>query len=585
MEKPDSLEGIQSEEQDWLANVYQGDKLPELTAKVYIVGALLSVLLIATNIYVGLKTGLTQSNSILAALLGFAICRLLRTQSSVLENNNIMTMASAAGSIGIMVSAIPALMLLGYNFSALQLFIWIILINLLGVLFAVPLRKQFVVIEKLPFPSGTACAEAIKAMYAHGADAVKKAKSLLLTSLFSGVVTWFRDGVPAIIPAITNLPLAIGQYALQQIRLALNWSPMLVGVGFLVGARIGVSLLVGAIIGWMVLGPILADAHVIESFTVRQIRNWNMWAAIALMVSAGFTAFALRGGTILRAFRSMKGARLASSQRIEFSFSLWLGCVLLSAIAISLVMQTMFQIPVWMTLLAIVVAYLFSVLALRAYGETDMNPVGAMGYATQMIYGALAPGNTLTCVMTAGVTASGANQSSDMMQDFKTGYLLGATPRRQTYAQLAGVAVGSVVAIPIFFALTGAFGIGTDAMPAPSAVSWSGMAQLFSKGFAALPPYTLIGVIAGVIVGILLSLLENGKLRRFVPSPYGMGIAMIMPADFSIMIFLGAMVKLLLDKKFPRWMEDYSISLASGLIVGESIIGVVISVLAVMGLF
>ena len=585
MEKPDSLESIQSEEQDWLANVYQGDKLPELTGKVYIVGALLSVLLIATNIYVGLKTGLTQSGSILAALLGFAILRLFNTKSTVLENNNIQTMASAAGSIGIMVSAIPALILLGYNFSALQLFIWIILINILGVLFAVPLRKQFVVIEKLPFPSGTACAEAIKAMYAHGADAAKKAKSLLLTSFLSGVVTWFRDGVPAIIPAITNLPLTIGQYALQPIRLGLNWSPMLVGVGFLVGARIGVSLLLGAIIGWMVLGPILADAHVIEGFTMRQIRNWNMWAAIALMVSAGFTAFALKGGTALRAFRSMTRARLEGSSRIEFSFSLWLGCVVLSAIAISIVMQTMFQIPIWMTLLAVVVAYLFSILAVRAYGETDMNPVGAMGYATQMIYGAVAPGNMMTCVTTAGITASGANQSADMMQDFKTGYLLGATPRRQTYAQLAGAAVGSIVAVPIFFALTGAYGIGTDNMPAPSAVSWSGMAQLFSKGFAALPPYTLFGIIGGLIVGILLTFFEKSKLRRFVPSPYGLGIAMILPADFSIMIFLGAMVKLLLDKKFPRWMEDYSISLASGLIVGESIIGVVISVLAVMGLF
>jgi len=585
MEKPDSLESIQSEEQDWLANVYQGDKLPELTGKVYIVGALLSVLLIATNIYVGLKTGLTQSGSILAALLGFAILRLFNTKSTVLENNNIQTMASAAGSIGIMVSAIPALILLGYNFSALQLFIWIILINILGVLFAVPLRKQFVVIEKLPFPSGTACAEAIKAMYAHGADAVKKTKHLLLTGLLSGLVTWFRDAVPAIIPAITNLPLTIGQYALQQIRLGLNWSPMLVGVGFLVGARIGASLLLGAIIGWVVLGPVLADAHVIEGFTMRQIRNWNMWAAIALMVSAGFTALALRGGTVLRAFRSMKQAKLQSSLGIEFSFSLWLGCVILSAIAISLVMQLLFQIPIWMTLLAVVVAYLFSILAVRAYGETDMNPVGAMGYATQMIYGAVAPGNMMTCVTTAGVTASGANQSADMMQDFKTGYLLGATPRRQTYAQLAGAAVGSVVAVPIFFALTGAYGIGTDSMPAPSAVSWSGMAQLFSKGFAALPPYTLFGIIGGLIVGILLTFFEKSKLRRFVPSPYGLGIAMIMPADFSIMIFLGAMVKVLLDKKFPRWMEEYSVSLASGLIVGESIIGVVISVLAVMGLF
>jgi len=584
MEQPDSLDSIRSEEQTWLIDVYQGNKLAEVTVKAYVVGGLLSILLIATNVYLGLKTGMTQSTSILAALLGFAMLELFRMRSTLLENNIIQTMASGAASIGIMVSAIPALILLGYNFSAFQLFIWIILTNLLGVLFAIPLRKQFVAIEKLPFPSGTACAEAIRSMYAHGVGAVKKAKALLITGLLSGLVTWFRDGVPAIIPAITKLPVSIGQYSLQQVGLGLNWSPMLVGVGFLVGARIAVSLLLGAILGWMVLGPLLADAHIIESFAMRPIRSWNMWAAIALMVAAGFTALALRGGTIGRTFRSMKEVRLGGSQRIEFSLSVWLGSVLVSAIAISLVMQWIFQIPVWMTLLAIVLAYLFSIFAVRAYGETDVNPVGAMGYATQMIYGAVAPGSMMTCVMTAGITASGANQAADMMQDFKTGYLLGATPRRQTYAQLVGAAVGSIAAVPIFFALTGAYGIGTESMPAPSAVSWSGMAQLFSKGFAALPPSALFGIVGGVILGIMLTLLERTKIRKFVPSPYGMGIAMIMPVDFSIMIFLGAMIKLLLDKKFAGWMEEYSISLASGLIVGESIIGVVIAVLSVLGL-
>jgi uncharacterized oligopeptide transporter (OPT) family protein len=186
--------------------------------------------------------------------------------------------------------------------------------------------------------------------------------------------------------------------------------------------------------------------------------------------------------------------------------------------------------------------------------------------------------------MTAGITASGANQAADMMQDFKTGYLLGATPKRQTYAQLAGVLVGALVAVPIFFAVTGAFGIGTETMPAPSAVSWSGMAQLFSKGFDALPPYASYGVIGGIILGILLTLLESTKLRKFIPSPYGFGIAMIMPIDLSIMIFLGAMAKLVMDKRMPAWMESYSISLASGLVIGESVIGVVIAAMTAFGL-
>jgi putative OPT family oligopeptide transporter len=585
MAQPDSMESIRSEEQTWLTEVYQGDKIPELTAKVFVVGGLLAILLIATNIYLGLKTGMTQGNSILAALLGFAILELFRRRSTFLENNIIQTMASAGASIGIMVSAVPALILLGYHFSWFELFIWIIFTNLLGILFAIPLRKQFVTIEKLPFPSGTACAEAIRSMYAHGADAINKAKVVLVSGLLSGLVTWFRDGVPAIIPMVTRVPLKVGQYGLQQVGLGLNWSPMLIGVGFLVGARIGASLLLGAVLGWAVLGPLLADAHVIGSFATREIRNWNLWAAIALMVSAGFTALALRGGTIMRAFRSMKEARLGGSQTIEFSLSLWLGCLIVSAIAISAVMQAIFEIPIWMTLLAIVLAYFFSILAVRAYGETDVNPVGAMGYATQMIYGAVAPGSMMTCVMTAGITASGANQSADMMQDFKTGYLLGATPRRQTYAQLAGAAVGSIFAVPIFFALTGAYGIGTDTMPAPSAVSWSAMAQLFSKGFAALPPHAVYGVIGGLIVGILLTLLEKTKIRKFVPSPYGMGIAMIITPDFAIIIFLGAMTKLLLEKRYPKWMEGYSISLASGLIIGESIIGVVIAILTVLGVF
>jgi uncharacterized oligopeptide transporter (OPT) family protein len=118
-------------------------------------------------------------------------------------------------------------------------------------------------------------------------------------------------------------------------------------------------------------------------------------------------------------------------------------------------------------------------------------------------------------------------------------------------------------------------------MPAPSAVGWFGMAQLFSKGFAALPPHTFVGIIVGLVVGIVLTLLQSTKVGRFVPSPFGLGIAMIMPPDISIAIFLGAMIKLILDKIFPKWMDGYSVSLGSGLIVGEAIIGVVISVLSV----
>jgi OPT family oligopeptide transporter len=211
-------------------------------------------------------------------------------------------------------------------------------------------------------------------------------------------------------------------------------------------------------------------------------------------------------------------------------------------------------------------------------------PMMAMGYSTQIIFGGLAPGNMVASVMTAGVTASGANLSADMMQDFKTGYLLGATPKKQTFVQLLGVTIGSIIAVPIFFAVTGAYGLATETMPAPSAVSWSGMAELLSKGFSALSPYTIIGVICGIISGMLLSTLEHTRLKKFLPSPFVIGIGIFLPAFFSITIFLGSIIRWVLEKKYANWVAFYGVSLASGAIVGESVVGVLISVFIIAGI-
>ncbi len=577
-------ESIAIEEQEWLKNVYQGEKMPELTLKVFIVGTVIGLLLISSNIYLGLKTGLTQGGSVIAAIIAFALIKSFKGELSVLENNNAQTMASAAGSLGIMVSTIPALILLGYEFSGWQLFIWIFFVNILGVLFAIPLRKQFVVIEKLPFPSGTACAETINSMHASGENAFKKAKVLGITGLVSALISWFRDGIPAIIPSITMLPGKIGSYALGQLNMGINWSPMLFGVGFLVGPRIGISLLLGAVIGWGILGPLLANAQIIEGVAYPQIRNWTMWAAIALMVSSAIVSLLMKGNTILRAFKSLGQAKLGGTHNIEISSNLWFISICLLTVILSVVMQAIFEVPFWMTLIAIIIAYLFSVVAVRTYGETDINPVGAMGYGTQILYGGIAPGNMMTNVMTAGVTASGANQSADMMQDFKTGYLLGATPKKQTYAQFIGVTIGSIAAVPIFLVMTSAYGIATEAMPAPSAQAWFGMAKLLSQGFSALPPYTFIGVLCGTFLGIVLTLFEATRWKKYMPSTFGIGIAMFLPAFFSISIFLGSVTKYLIERKFPNWMKNHFVALASGGIVGEAVIGVLIAILTISGL-
>lgn len=570
--------------QEWFEHVYQGNKVPELTIKVFVAGSIISVLLITSNIYMGLKTGMTQGGSIIAAILAFALIKSFKKSFSVLENNLAQTMASAAASLGIMVSAIPALILLGFEFRPIELFIWVFLINILGVLFAIPLRMQFVVMENLTFPSGIACAETITSLHAHSDIGVRKAKVLALCGGVSGIITWFRDGVPAIIPYLTAFPGKIAGYATGQLTLGINWSPMLLGVGFLVGPRIGISLLCGAIIGWGILAPFLANAGYIEGMGYPLVKNWTMWPAIALMLTSGIMALLIKGGTILRAFKNMGKAKVESRKGIEITFRTWLWLVLVAAVLISVLMQLIFSIPIWMTLLAIVLSYLFATIAVRAYGETDINPVGAMGYATQIIFGGVAPGNMLTNVMTAGISASGANQAADMMQDFKTGYLLGATPKRQTWVQLIGVVIGSIVAVPVFFAISGAYGLATEVLPAPSAVTWSGMAELLSKGFGALPAHADVGILIGALLGLVFSIISTTKWKNYLPSAFALGIALFLPAFISITIFLGSMIKYLLDKKYPAWMESYAIPLATGSIVGEALVGVLISIMIISGL-
>ena len=485
--------------------------------------------------------------------------------------------------MGIMVSVVPALIMLGYPLTTLETMVWLALVSILGVLFAIPLRKQFVVMEALPFPTGTACAATIRAMHAKSESAFKQARLLGISGLVSAVITWLRDGVPSVIPAMTMFPFQLAGVPAGRLTPGLNWSPMLFGVGFLVGPRIGASLFLGGIVGWAVLAPLLSSAQIIEGTGYAQVSHWTMWAAIPLMVVAGFVSLFLKRTMVGKAFRSMREAGAVNKDG-EFPFGLWVAGILLFGLTTAVVMLLVFQIPIWLSLLAILLSFLLASIAVRAYGETDISPVGTMGHATQIVFGALAPGQTLPNIMTAGITAGCANTAVDMMQDLKTGYLLGSTPRRQVYAQCIGVLVGALVAVPVFQRVIGAYGLGTQSLPAPAAVLWSGMAKLLSQGFANLPQYALAAILGGTALGLVLAILENTRWKKYTPSPLGIGIGIVVPAFFTITIFAGALVGIVISRLYPKWTEESLVPVASGGIAGEAILGVVIAALTVFGI-
>jgi OPT family oligopeptide transporter len=282
------------------------DRGPEFTWRAIGVGALLGGLVMAANMYMGLKIAFTEGGAILSTILCFALVRAFGGRLSILENNIGQTLASGAASLGIMVSAVPALIMLGHPLRSHEIMLWLFLVSILGVLFAVPLRKQFVVMDALPFPTGTACAATIRAMHAKGESALRQARTLGITGVLSALLTWFRDGIPQVVPEVTMAPLQIGGIPAARLALGVQRSPMLIGAGLLVGLRIGTSLLLGGLIGWVVLGPLLVNAQVIEGAGLRQVSHWTMWLAIPLMVSAGLVSLILKGRTIVDTFRSRR---------------------------------------------------------------------------------------------------------------------------------------------------------------------------------------------------------------------------------------------------------------------------------------
>jgi uncharacterized oligopeptide transporter (OPT) family protein len=321
----------------------------------------------------------------------------------------------------------------------------------------------------------------------------------------------------------------------------------------------------------------------------RNIVKWLMWPGVAMMVAAGLLSFFLQWRTVLRAFKGLsdlvKGTKSSSDDgvsKVEIPASWFLFGFIGVGIG-AVVLQVMyFGITWWMGSLAVIMTFFLAIVACRATGETDITPVGAMGKITQLMYGAIAPGNMVANLMTANVTGGAATSSADLLQSLKCGYRIGASPRKQFLAMVLGVIGGAIICVPVYnILIPNADVIGTDKLPAPAAQTWAGVAILLSKGLSALPISARWGLLWGAIFGIAITLVERNfpKMRNYLPSPTAMGIAFVIPAFNSISMFAGALIAYILEKKAPQMAENYTVPVASGVIAGESIMGILVAIL------
>jgi hypothetical protein len=366
--------------------------------------------------------------------------------------------------------------------------------------------------------------------------------------------------------------------------------------------RTSLSMAVGALALYGVMGPLLeghgifAEMHALGALSSANvsagaIRKWGLWTGSAMMVSAGLTSFAFQWRSLARAFGGLSklfGKQAPAGEdpleAIEVPTSWFLIGTAVAGTGCMVIMHTAWGVPYHWGLVSIGFAFVLSLVACRATGETDITPIGAMGKITQLFYGVTMPQNAIANLMTAGVTAGAAGSSADLLTDLKSGYLLGANPRKQTIAQALGIVAGTLVVVPVWYVLVpDASAIGSESknFPAPAAEVWAAVAKLLSNGLASLHPTILVGMGVGAAVGVLIPVLEKffPKSRSFLPSATGLGLACVIGFADSMAFLIGALAAHFYAKRSPEDAERYIVPVSSGIIAGESIMGIVIALL------
>jgi len=320
--------------------------------------------------------------------------------------------------------------------------------------------------------------------------------------------------------------------------------------------------------------------------------RWSLWGGASCMVTSALFSFALQWRSVVRAlaglgsiFGRRKKEKADGFRSIETPTSWFLGGQIVGGIGIVILAYYTFGMPIWQSVLAILLSFFLAIVACRVCGETDTTPVGAMGKVTQLIYGAISPASASTSVsramnvnlMSACITAGAADSASDLLIDLKSGYMLGANPRKQFIAQFAGIFMGTLASVLAFsLVVPNADALGTAQFPAPAAQTWAAVAKLLGEGFSSLHSTAVWAIIIGGSVGILLPLLERimPKYKAWVPSAAGLGLAFTFAWYYSLLFFIGAVIGLVIEKKYPKVAEDFTFPVASGVIAGEALMGV-----------
>jgi len=561
----------------------------EFSFRAVVCGLVVAAIMGASYPYVVLKLGFGPNVSVVAAFFGYLAVGIAFKNYNRWENNLVQTAGTAAAQTAFMCVLLAAFDMLAANprvdfhlaLTPLQSFAWLSTAGLLGVLLAVPMRKHFVIDERLTFPDGVATGETLMVLDSHGSQAKMAARILALGAVASALVmamtedahllNWF----PSVMLLGTSITMATG--------VGINWSLLSVGSGMLVGLRVNLSMLLGTILGWIVAPYVLLHYGVLAAnFNRNDVLFWVMWPATGMMVAGGLTALALRWSMLVKTFRNLGSASVEAGD-VPIS---WVAAgVVITGTALVIVQKLSLGLEVWKTLAAIVFSVPLMLVGLRVLGETNWGPISPLSNMMQGVFGIIAPGQILANMLASGTTGTIATESEALMQDYKAGDMIGSSPKYLTLMQLIATPVGAAAVSWMYPLLRQTYGIvGEHAgLTSPISRKWAAFAEVLSRGFSALPRGAVPALIVASLAGVIITIYEMRKVK-WLPSPTAVGIGMLVPASVIIAMFLGGVIDTVWRRADRRSNELYMTPLASGLIAGEAIVAVIVPLLVIFGL-
>lgn len=654
---------------------------PQIRLRATVAGLAIGSMVLISNFQFGLQTGWVSMMSLPSALLGFAIFKMLPISSkfSDVENVYVQSLSVAVGTGPLafgLIGVLPAIekfltkeeagLKREFVFSFTQLLVWCFGFSLFGVFFAIPLRKQVILKENLPFPSGRATATLISVLHrtelkadsAKGSDIDSddqveeehdgSARNIYaqdrdttgLTRLVNdlneyqtrirSLVTTFSLSASYTLlayffPFLRNIPI-FGRTASVLYKWNFQPSPAYIGQGIIMGLPTVSYMLIGSILGWAILAPLAKHMHWAEDDMEDNIKGpqgWILWVSLSIMISDSIVSFAVfcikSAYGFLSNFRSNSSSSeqvglLENAPEIDLEHREWkkvyeeaennhnvsssttIKGIIVSSLMCVFAIKYIFGslVPIYAIFIAITFAFFFSILAVRALGETDLNPVSGIGKLSQLLFALVIPSShpsrLLINLIAGAITEAGAQQAGDLMQDLVTGHLIGASPKAQFIAQLIGTFYSIVLSSVMYVVYNKVYKIPNNLFRIPTAIIWIDCARLVTG--EGLPPKAFefcifFGIIFACISLIKNSVSSNSKIHKslvYLPNGVAVGIGIYNTPNFTIARFLGGVIGYVWinHMKSSRLQSDKRIAIiifSSGLVLGEGLLSVVVMLL------